>query len=336
MTFELLNLSTFKPLILAPLAGVTDSPFRRILKGLGADICFSEMISSEALVRNSSKTLALLKFDPSERPLIFQLFGANPRIMAEAARILSSLEIDGIDINCGCPDPKVLKVGAGGALLADLPRLRAILESVKTATSLPVSCKLRSGFDGSSFTALEAARMAQDLGLGAVTLHPRTVRQGFRGQADWEQIRELKERVEIPVIANGDVRQPPDVLRLLETTGADMVMIGRAAWENPWIFRQAKTLLESKGMARHALTPATEKTTLALEHARLLEDFYGPRIGLSLVPRFLCRYLKGFAGSSTLRKKISAAKSFDKLLDILSSYGHNVNRNSSPSFAVSF
>lgn len=305
-------------LVLAPMAGVSDSPFRRLIMGLGADLCFSEMISSEALVRERSKTLALLRFDASERPLIFQLFGAHPRTMAEAAGILSALEIDGLDINLGCPDPKVLKAGAGGALLADFPRLRAILEAVKAATFLPVSCKLRSSFDGSDFTALEVARIAQDLGFGAVTLHPRTVRQGFRGQAQWEQIRKLKEQVKIPVMANGDIKQPQDVIKILEVTGADGVMIGRAAWENPWIFQQAKFLLKCRGMARHAPIPTmADKIALALKHAQFLQDFYGPQVGLSLLPRFLCRYLKGFAGATTLRQKISSAGSFENLFDIL-------------------
>ncbi len=304
-------------LILAPMAGITDSPFRRMLKGLGAELCFSEMISSEALVRENSKTLSMLRFDPSERPLIFQLFGSDPGVMARAAGILSRWEIDGIDINLGCPDAKVLKAGAGGALLADIPRAKAILEAVRAATPLPLSCKLRSSFDGSDFAALAAAKIAQELSYSMVTLHPRTVRQGFRGRARWEEIRELKLQVKIPVIANGDVKQAEDVINLRELTGADAVMVGRAAWENPWIFYQVKAIMDGSGMVRHAAIAATEKISLALEHARLLQDFYGPRVGLSLVPRFLCRYLKDFKGATALRQAIAATKSFKELFDIL-------------------
>ncbi len=233
------------PLVLAPMAGITDFPFRRICKELGAGLVFSEMVSVEALIREHKRTHGMLRTDPAERPVVFQIFGSKPASMAEAAHIVSQGEVDFIDINMGCPVPKILKSGAGCGAPArsrtcqrDHGRCRGGVKS-----SGPV--KIRLGWDAKSIVAVDVAQAAESAGIAAVTVHGRTKAQGFSGHADWGMIKVVKKSVGIPVIGNGDVRSGQDAKRMLDETGCDGVMIGRAIQGYPWIFREARQYLET-------------------------------------------------------------------------------------------
>src|SRR5574340_1065216 len=233
------------PLVLAPMAGITDLPFRIICREMGAGIVYSEMVSAEALIRDQKRTMVMLSTEPRERPVAFQIFGSRPASMAAAARILSEKDIDIIDINMGCPVPKVLKSGSGSALLKDPGLAREIMEAVVKASRKPVTVKIRLGWDAKNIVAPGFAQAAEQAGIAAVTVHGRTRAQGFSGSADWTMIRTVKRSVGIPVIGNGDVRSGTDAKRMLDETGCDGVMIGRAIQGNPWIFREAKTFLET-------------------------------------------------------------------------------------------
>ena len=234
------------PTILAPLAGITDLPFRLLIKSFGCGLVYSEMISANGLVYGSAKTERMLASDPAEKPLTLQLFGADPAIMARAARQAAAAGADIIDINCGCAVKKVVKTGAGAALMGDLDRAGAVIAAVRQAISLPLTIKIRSGWDRSGEDALRLAEIAQKHGVDALALHPRTARQGFSGQADWSLITRLKAQSDVPVIGNGDVTTADDAVRMLVETGCDAVMIGRAAIGHPWIFQEIAAALAGR------------------------------------------------------------------------------------------
>src|SRR5512143_1752024 len=233
------------PLVLAPMAGITDLPFRLLSKEMGAGLVFSEMVSVEALIREHRRTQGMIRTDPDERPVVFQIFGSRPASMAEAARIVSQGEVDFIDINMGCPVPKVLKSGAGSALLRDLGLAKEIMAAVVGASKVPVLVKMRLGWDAKNIVAVDVAQAAESAGIAAVTVHARTKAQGFSGHADWEMIKVVKKSVGIPVIGNGDVRSGQDAKRMIDETGCNGVMIGRAIQGYPWIFREARCYLET-------------------------------------------------------------------------------------------
>ena len=215
------------PLILAPMAGYTDAAFRLLAKQHGCGLVTSEMISSHGLIYDNDKTKRYLHSDPREAPLSVQIFGADPLVMARAAEMVQENGAHIVDINMGCPVKRVVKTGAGAALLRDLPRVGRILSEVRRAVTCPLTIKIRSGWSADEITAPDVASLAQDMGVDAVAVHPRTARQGFGGSADWDVIKRLKQRVSIPVIGNGDVREPSDVVRMINHTGCDAVMIGR-------------------------------------------------------------------------------------------------------------
>src|SRR5215470_3742702 len=231
--------------ILAPMAGVTDTLFRRVIRGLGGcGLLMTEFTSSEGITRSAKKTLRYLYFQPDEHPITAQLFGANPQVMAEAARLVEDHGFDAVDINLGCPAKKVVKCGGSG-LLRDLELLGEIFSAVRTAVRIPLTIKLRAGWDEQSIVAVEVARLAEDSGVEAVAVHPRTRAQGYSGRADWGIIARVKQAVKIPVIGNGDIQNPGDASRMVEETGCDAVMIGRAAATNPWIFSQMAEFRET-------------------------------------------------------------------------------------------
>src|SRR5882672_12325454 len=231
--------------VLAPMAGVTDTVFRRMIRGLGGcGLIMTEFTSAEAITRNAARSSRYLFFDPDEHPITGQLFGADPNVMASAAAMVEQLGFDIVDINLGCPARKVIKCGGSG-LLRDLKALEQVLRAVRSAVSIPLTIKVRAGWDENSIVAVEVARMAEQIGIEAIAVHPRTRLQAYSGHADWNIISAVKQAVRMPVIGNGDINSPEDAMRMLRETGCDAVMIGRAASNNPWIFRQISQYAET-------------------------------------------------------------------------------------------
>jgi tRNA-dihydrouridine synthase B len=299
------------PLVLAPMAGVTDLPFRVICRELGAGIVYSEMVSAEALIRDQGRTLGMLATVPAERPVAFQLFGSRPASLAAAAKLLSSRDIDLIDINMGCPVPKVLKSGAGSALLRDLGLAREIMQAVVSASAKPVTVKIRLGWDAKSIIAGELAQAAEAEGVSAITVHGRTKAQGFSGRADWSMIKKVKGSVGIPVIGNGDVRSGADAKRMLDETGCDGVMIGRAIEGNPWIFREAKAFLATGSVPPPP--PPLERRAVMLRHLNDVIGLMGERVGIREMRKHLCWYTKGLSGGAEFRERINHKERLDEV-----------------------
>lgn len=302
------NLTFESPIVLAPLAGYTDLPFRLLCRRYGAGYCVSEMISCHGLVYQQANTLRMLASIPAERPVAFQLFGADPEIMASAGEILDSHNPDMIDINMGCPVRKVTKRGAGAALMTTPKIAEAILIKVVKAVDVPVTVKIRSGKDTSSINAVEFAKMAAGSGVAAITVHARTWAQGFSGQIDSSIIKEVKEAVTVPVIGNGDVMSLQEAQSMRTETGCDGVMIGRGALGNPWIF-------SNKGRPDNTV----EIVTGALQHLALIELHLPAKKLLGYIKNHLCRYFRGLPGSSTIRKNVFAMPTLDSLKEYLQS-----------------
>jgi len=288
-------------LFLAPLAGYTDQAFRVVVKRHGAGMVFTEMVSARGLVYENAATRRYLRTTQEEEPISIQLFGAEPEMMAEAARIAAAEGFAAVDINMGCSVRKVVKGGAGAVLLQDVSRAEKILTAVRKAISLPLTVKLRSGWDPQSINCVEVARMAEFCGVNAVTLHPRTARQLFTGSADWSKIRDVKQSVRVPVIGNGDVKTYADVLRMEAETGCDGVMIGRAALGNPWIFEEVTA-------ARRGCCPLPPthrmRLCIILTHIDLLGELYEESVGINRFKAHIMHYLKGIRGVKALRRCI--------------------------------
>jgi tRNA-dihydrouridine synthase B len=261
------------------------------------------MVSAEALIRNQRKTVEMLVTDPRESPVVFQLFGCKPSSMAGAAKLLSERDIDFIDINMGCPVPKVLRSGAGSALLRELDLAEEIMIAVVQASKKPVTVKIRLGWDAKSIIAVELAQAAEKAGVAAITVHARTKVMGFSGRADWSMIKLVKDSVGIPVIGNGDVRSGLDAKRMLDETGCDGVMIGRAIEGNPWVFREAKTYLETGVVPPHP-TPE-EREDVMLRHLNDVTTMLGENIGVREMRKHLCWYTKGLHGGAEFRERVN-------------------------------
>ena len=291
------------PLVLAPMAGITDLPFRVICREMGAGIVYSEMVSAEALIRSQPRTMKMLATGPGERPVAFQIFGCRPASLAGAAQILSRLEIDIIDINMGCPVPKVLRSGAGSALLKDLGLAKEILQAVVQSSTKPVTVKIRLGWDAKSIVAVDLAREAERTGIAAITVHARTKAQGFSGRADWSMIKRVKDSIGIPVIGNGDVRSAQDARRMLEETGCDGVMIGRGIQGNPWIFREALQYISAGTVPPHPTLD--ERQSVMLRHLHDVVAILGEDIGVREMRKHLCWYTKGLPGGGEFRERIN-------------------------------
>ncbi len=301
------SLTFSSPLILAPLAGYTDLPFRLLCRRFGAGYCVSEMISCHGLVYRQPNTLRMLRSVEEERPVSFQLFGAEPDIMGEAAKILLEFSPDMIDINMGCPVKKVTKKGAGAALMTEPKLAEAIIKEVVKAVDIPVTVKIRLGKEREKINVVEFAQMAETAGAAAVTVHARTWAQGFTGTIDQHYITKVKAALSIPVVGNGDITSHQAALEMMDVTGCDGVMIGRGALGNPWIFSGKTT----------SVTLA-EISEAALLHLDLLEQFLPAEKLLGYVKNHMCRYFKGLHGSSILRREIFAADSLLAIRQLLS------------------
>ncbi|MFC1683124.1 tRNA dihydrouridine synthase DusB [Candidatus Zixiibacteriota bacterium] len=310
------SLEISSPVFMAPLAGITDSVFRRLVVGHGAGMVYTELVSAEGLVHGGEKTFHLMDFTEGERPIGVQIFGSRPEAMGQAAQIASRRRPDLIDLNFGCPSKKVVAKNGGAALLRDLPLMEKILRAVVTAADLPVTVKIRSGWDQDSIVAVEVAAMCQAWGVAAITVHPRTRQQGFSGQADWEIIRQVKESVDIPVIGNGDVRTPEDGMRMFKETGCDAIMIGRGALGNPWLFRQIA--IRVQGGPSEAGPSLDEKINLSMEHARQMIAHKGEYAGIREMRKHYGWYTKGFPGGARLR---SALVTLEHLEDVEAAFG---------------
>ncbi|UCE65163.1 MAG: tRNA dihydrouridine synthase DusB [Candidatus Zixiibacteriota bacterium] len=307
-----------KAIIYAPLAGISDSPSRKLAVRFGADMTVSELISSEGVIRNGKRTMELAKFDDSERMIGLQLFGANPTSMAQAAKILSSFGPDFIDINFGCPARKVVGKNGGSSVLRNLDLFKEIIIKVVDAVDLPVTVKMRSGWDSRNLTYIEAGKIAEGCGAAAVTLHPRTKAQGFEGEADWLQIAELKNELKIPVIGNGDIKNVTDARLMFDQTGCDGIMLGRVSVGNPWIFGRIKQYLKTGEIPPEP--PITERLNVALEHFEMtLEEFGIPHGVYKMRSRFAW-YLKGMPGASIIRARINRSRSAEEIKETITSY----------------
>ena len=290
-------------LALAPMAGVTDAAFRQICAELGAGYTITELISSKALCYHDKKTFSLLTQFPGEHPAAVQIFGSDPVCMAEAAQIaLEHTGADIIDLNMGCPMGKIVNNGDGAALMKDPEKAGRIVEAVVKAVSVPVTAKFRRGWDMGSCNCVEFAQTLEQAGISAVAVHGRTRAQVYSGQADWNCIRAVKEAVHVPVIANGDIWEPQDAARILQHTKADMAMIGRGCFGNPWLFQQAKAVLE--GTEVPPLPPLAERCETAVRQFELAARYKGERVAVLEARRHYCWYLKGVPHSGYYKEQI--------------------------------
>ncbi|MCL6519724.1 MAG: tRNA dihydrouridine synthase DusB [Armatimonadetes bacterium] len=294
------------------MAGVTNHAFRLICRHHGAAAVWTEMISSYGLRYRNSKTLRMFDWTDEERPVIVQIFGADTDTMASAAAMAEAVGADAIDINLGCPVRKVVRTGAGAALMQNLEQAREVMSAVVQAVSIPVTVKTRKGPDDKHVTAIEVARIAEEVGIAAVTIHGRTAAQGYSGTADWNIIADVKKAVRIPVIGNGDVKSPQDAVRMLTETGCDAVMIGRAALGNPWIFSRTAHYIATGEIPPEP--SCAERMEVAREHLRLMTELYGEERGVREMRGQLAWYIKSIPGASQIRRAVSSATTLDEML----------------------
>lgn len=296
---------------LAPMAGVTDLPFRILCKEQGCGMVYTEMVSAKGLLYESEKTGSLLYVDERERPVAAQLFGSDPHILAEMAARVELLPVDIIDINMGCPAPKITKNGEGSALMKTPEKIGEIIYQVVKKVQKPLTIKIRKGFDDDTINAVHVARIAQQAGASAIAVHGRTREQFYSGKADWDIIKAVKEAVSIPVIGNGDIVKPQDAKAIIDYTGCDAVMIGRGAQGNPWIFKQTIHYLETGKMLPEPT--AEERITTALRHTKMSLEHKGNYIGMREMRSHLGWYIKGLPRASEMRVKINKIQNYDEL-----------------------
>ena len=310
-TLQIGNVTLENNLILAPMAGVSDLPFRLLCREQGAGLVCMEMVSAKAILYKNRNTEELLTIDPKEHPVSLQLFGSDPDIISEIAKQIEERPFDILDLNMGCPVPKVVNNGDGSALMKN-PRLAGeIIEKTARAIKKPLTVKIRKGFDDAHINAVELAHIAQESGAAAVAVHGRTREQYYAGHADWDIIRQVKEAVSIPVIGNGDIRTPEDVAAMAEQTGCDGYMIARGAEGNPWIFRQILHYFET---GEHLARPDfSEVTEMLLRHAKMRIDCKGDYTGIREIRKHAAWYTAGYRNSSKLRGRINEVENYGQL-----------------------
>lgn len=306
--------------VLAPMAGISNTSYRKIIKSMGVGLIFAEMVSDKALVYGDKKTFSMLKMEETERPIAQQIFGSDVNSFVKAAKIVEQeMKPDIIDINMGCPVPKVaIKNQAGSALLKNPDKIYEIVKAVVNAVSVPVTVKIRSGWDASSINAVEVAQMIEKAGASAITVHARTRSQGYSGIADWNIIKKVKETVKIPVIGNGDIKSCYDAKRMLDETNCDAVMIGRGVLGNPWLIKDCVDYLE-KGIEFKEVSNK-EKLKMLLKHYNYLVCDKGEKLALLEIRSHAIWYLKGMPGSAKIKKEICSAKTSDELFLIIKNF----------------
>ncbi len=304
------------------MAGVTDTVFRRLIRNQGGcGLLMTEFTSSHGVVstktaRKPTRNFRYLYFEQEEHPITCQLFGSDPAVMAEAAQVCEDRGFDVVDINFGCPVNKVVKCNGGSGLLRDLPLVESILRTVRAAITIPLTCKFRSGWNDRELVAVRMAKLAQDCGLAAVALHPRTREQGYSGRADWSHIAAVKAAVKIPVIGNGDVEKPEDALRMHRETGCDAVMIGRAASFNPWIFRQIDEYLRT---GSYFVPPDSERYRMMKTYYLMLQE-HGESDAVGKMKQFATYFTHGVRNGSKLRTEIYRSQSISQILEMVDSF----------------
>ena len=306
------------PLALAPMAGITDLPFRLICRRLGCGMTVSEMVSAKGLLYKNVKTTEMLRIDDGERPTAIQLFGSVPEELAEAARMVEASGADMIDFNMGCPVPKIVNNGEGSALMKQPQLAHDILAAMVKAVKIPVTVKFRAGWDDSSRNAVEIAKAVEAAGVSAVAVHGRTRQQFYEGKADWGIIAEVKQAVKVPVFGNGDIFTVEDGLRMLAETGVDGLMIGRGADGNPWIFRELAAVL--RGEERPAAPSLQERLAQAAEHLDMLIDYKGEHISVKEMRRHISAYLKGLPHAAEFRGRFHKVDTREQFMELLVEY----------------
>ncbi len=304
--------------LLAPLAGISNSVYRKVNKKYGADIVFTEMVSADGIFQNKLLSSKYMQFSDQEHPIGVQIFGAKPDIMADAAKFVEeTIQPDLIDINFGCPAKKVVRRNGGSALLKDTKLLKEITKAVVDAVNIPVTVKTRAGWSSTTINAVEVAKIVQDCGVKAITLHPRTQHDGFAGKSNWDIIGEVKQSVDIPVIGNGDINSAQDAKKMIDQTGCDSIMVARGAFGNPWIFEQIKQAINGEEIRKPTLEDKTQTCIFHLE--KMIETFGLPK-GVYDMRKHLSWYLKGYKNASIVRKAIFTENSPERVKQLIKEF----------------